>query len=185
VRCADGRARLERHGLDGSASAQGPTARSQTRVEHVAWLIIRPEWLPRRRIARPIPADPEQRQHMTRMAGQVTVRLADWRDPCSSPGRRADAHQVTAASAGCPLGAGELLSGRRARAAALPGEPFYFHQTPKVVYMIWQRDHMVRRIYMTDKHSDHVKPSWFGSRSATTKPATLVVDTIGLAAEKS
>ena len=27
--------------------------------------------------------------------------------------------------------------------------------------MIWQRPNW-RRIYMTDKHSEHVKPSWFG-----------------------
>ena len=29
-----------------------------------------------------------------------------------------------------------------------PAEPFYFIQTPKEVWMIWQRDHMVRRIYL-------------------------------------
>ena len=43
-----------------------------------------------------------------------------------------------------------------------PAEPFYFIQTPKEVWMIWQRDHMVRRIYLTDQHSESVQPSWFG-----------------------
>jgi len=27
-----------------------------------------------------------------------------------------------------------------------PAEPFYFIQKPEEVWMIWQRDHMVRRI---------------------------------------
>src|SRR5262245_62570685 len=48
-----------------------------------AWLIIRPEWLPPSAGLRgPIPPDPEQRQHMNQDgAGQVTVRLGNWRDP--------------------------------------------------------------------------------------------------------
>jgi hypothetical protein len=30
------------------------------------------------------------------------------------------------------------------------------------VWMIGPRDHMVRRIYLTGRHSETVKPSWFG-----------------------
>jgi hypothetical protein len=52
--------------------------------------------------------------------------------------------------------------------------------------MIWQRDHMVRRIYLTDKHSESVKPSWFGeSIGHHESDGTLVVDTIGLSAQKA
>jgi hypothetical protein len=52
---------------------------------------------------------------------------------------------------------------------------------PKVVYMMWQRDHWVRRIDMKDKHSEHVKPSWFGESIGRYENGdTLVVDTIGL-----
>ena len=47
--------------------------------------------------------------------------------------------------------------------------------------MIWQRDHMVRRITMTDTHSENVKPSWFGELIGHYENGgTLVVDTIGL-----
>jgi hypothetical protein len=61
-------------------------------------------------------------------------------------------------------------------------EPMYFVQTPKEVWMLWQRDHFVRRIYLTDKHSDNVKPSWFGESIGHYEGGdTLVVDTIGLA----
>ena len=67
-----------------------------------------------------------------------------------------------------------------------PAEPFYFIQTPKEVWMIWQRDHMVRRIYLTDKHAENVKPSWFGDSIGRYENGdTLMVDTIGLSAKNS
>jgi hypothetical protein len=67
-----------------------------------------------------------------------------------------------------------------------PAEPFYFIQTPKEVWMVWQRDHMVRRVYMTDQHSENVKPSWFGeSIGHYEEDGTLVVDTIGLSTHNS
>jgi hypothetical protein len=67
-----------------------------------------------------------------------------------------------------------------------PAEPFYFIQTPKQVWMIWQRDHMVRRIFLTDKHSDNLKPSWFGESIGHYENGdTLVIDTIGLSTKNS
>jgi hypothetical protein len=60
-------------------------------------------------------------------------------------------------------------------------EPMYFLQTPDEVWMIWQRDHFVRRIYLTDKHSENLKPSWFGESIGRYQGDTLVVDTVGLA----
>ncbi len=93
----------------------------------------------------------------------------------------------------------EVLSGRmaipftsqsRCWPGGVPGqllflEPAYFLQTPKEVWVIWQRDHFVRRIYLTDKHSENVKPSWFGESIGHYQGGdTLVVDTIGLAAGK-
>src|SRR5262245_59348194 len=63
-----------------------------------------------------------------------------------------------------------------------PFEPFYVVQTPQEVWMIWQRDHLVRRIFLTDKHSDQVTPSWFGESIGHYESGdTLVVDTVGLA----
>jgi hypothetical protein len=91
----------------------------------------------------------------------------------------------------------EVLSGKKAipftsQSRCWPGgvpgqliflEPMYFLQTPKEVWMIWQRDHFVRRIYLTDKHSEDVKPSWFGESTGHYEGGdTLVVDTTGLAA---
>jgi hypothetical protein len=47
--------------------------------------------------------------------------------------------------------------------------------------MIWERHHFVRRIYLTDKHSENVKPSWFGESIGHYKGGDTL-DTIGLAA---
>jgi hypothetical protein len=90
----------------------------------------------------------------------------------------------------------EVLSGKvgipftsqsRCWPGGVPGQllflqPMYFLQTPNVVWMVWERDHFARRIYLTDKHSEHVKPSWFGESIGRYEGGdTLVVDTIGLA----
>jgi hypothetical protein len=62
-----------------------------------------------------------------------------------------------------------------------PAQPIYIVQTPKEVLMTWQADHMVRRIFLTDKHSETVKPSWFGESIGHYENGdTLVVDTIGI-----
>ena len=67
-----------------------------------------------------------------------------------------------------------------------PVTPVYFLQTEKEVVMIWEEDHMVRHIYLTDRHSPNVKPSWFGESIGHYENGdTLVVDTIGLSTKNS
>ncbi len=62
-----------------------------------------------------------------------------------------------------------------------PVTPVYFLQLPHEVVLIWQEDHMVRHVYLADRHSDHVKPSWFGESIGHYENGdTLVIDTIGL-----
>lgn len=62
-----------------------------------------------------------------------------------------------------------------------PVTPVYFLQTAKEVVLIWQEDHMVRHIYLTDKHRPNVQPSWFGDSIGHYENGdTLVVDTVGL-----
>jgi hypothetical protein len=62
-----------------------------------------------------------------------------------------------------------------------PVTPVYFLQTPKVVTLIWEEDHMVRRIYMNEQHPANVKPTWFGhSVGHYENGDTLVIDTVGI-----
>ena len=121
---------------------------------------------------------------------QVTVRLGNYKDPVLKPWA---ARQMRESNE-------EVISGKRAvgfaaQARCYPGgvpgqllypaEPMYFIQTPRQVLMIWQRDHMVRRVFLTDKHSENVKPSWFGESIGRYENGELVVDTIGLSARNS
>jgi hypothetical protein len=122
---------------------------------------------------------------------QPTVRMANSKDPILKPWAAA-AVQATN---------DEILQGKRqvpflAQSRCWPGgvpgqliypfEPLYFIQTPDEVWMIWQRDHMVRRVFLNRKHSARVKPSWFGESIGHYENGnTLVVDTIGLSTKLS
>jgi hypothetical protein len=126
-----------------------------------------------------------------RTGTQPTNRIGNTKDPVLKPWAAA---QMKASN-------DEALTGKRAvpfaaQARCWPGsvpgqllypfEPFYFIQNPKEVWMIWQRDHMVRRIFLTDQHSEHVTPSWFGESIGHYENGdTLVVDTVGLSTENS
>jgi hypothetical protein len=48
------------------------------------------------------------------------------------------------------------------------------------VVMILSSKQEVRHIYLTDKHSSNVKPSWYGESIGRYEGDTLVVDTIGI-----
>jgi hypothetical protein len=158
-----------------------------------AWLAVGADWRdpPPGSGHGPIKADPDHPFHGNAAGeGQVTIRIGNYRDPVLKPWAAA---QMLASNE-------EALSGKRsvpfaAQARCWPGgvpgqllypaEPFYFIQTPKQVWMIWERDHMVRRIYLTDRHSEAVTPSWFGESIGHYDNGELVVDTIGLSTGNS
>ena len=122
-----------------------------------------------------------------RLGVQPTLRIGNYKDPVLKPW----------AAAAMKASNDEALSGKldvpfAAQARCWPGgvpgqllypaEPFYFIQTPKEVWMIWQRDHMVRRIYLDRQHTANPKPEAFGESIGHYEGGdTLVVDTIGLA----
>jgi hypothetical protein len=56
----------------------------------------------------------------------------------------------------------------------------YFLQTPREVSIIWQRDQIVRHVYLNTQHSANPKPSWNGESIGHYEGDALVVDTIGL-----
>jgi hypothetical protein len=123
--------------------------------------------------------------------GQVTPTLGNYKDPVlkswAAAQMLASNDEVLSGQRGLPFSAqGRCYPGGVPGQLLYPAEPFYFIQTPKEVWMIWQRDHMVRRIYLADKHSDNVKPSWFGESIGHYENGdTLVIDTIGLSTRNS
>jgi hypothetical protein len=180
----------------GAVSAQAPAKSAIPALGSVdfAWQALGVHWFdPPAGLGRgPIRQDPAYAYHGNLDGpGRVTPDIGDTKDPVLKPWA---AKQMQESN-------DEVLSGKRglpfvAQSTCHPGgvpgqlltpaEPFYFIQTPKEVWMIWQRDHMVRRIYLTDKHSQEVKPSWFGeSIGHYESDGTLVVDTIGLQTNKS
>jgi hypothetical protein len=88
----------------------------------------------------------------------------------------------------------QVLAGKlafTARAACMPAgvpgfmaygggdEPIFIIQTPKKVWMIYQGNQEVRRIYLDVPHSEHPEPSWYGESVGHYEDDTLVIDTIG------
>ena len=179
-------------GIAAWATAAPASAQSQGKIPELAssdfaWLAFGADWRgPPAGMRGPIHPDPDHPYHgNVDGPGQVTPRLGNYKDPILKPWAAAQMResneQVLRGERSIPFAAqhrcypggvpGQLL---------FPAAPFYFIQTPKEVWMIWQRDHMVRRIYLTDKHSDNVKPSWFGESIGHYENGdTLVIDTIG------
>ena len=180
------------------AQAKAPQAQAKGGIPDLAsvdfaWLAMGADWNdPPAGVGHgPIKPDPDHPYHGNLDGpGQVTIRLGNYKDSVLKPWAAA---QMLASNE-------EAISGKRAvpfaaQARCWPGgvpgqllypaEPFYFIQTPKQVWMIWQRDHMVRRIYLTDKHSEAVTPSWFGESIGHYENGELVVDTIGLSTKNS
>jgi hypothetical protein len=183
-------------GLSTGAAAQAPAKDAIPALASIsfAWLAIGADWRdpPPGSGHGPIKQDPAYPFHGNLDGpGQVTLRFGDTKDPVLKPWAAA---QMQASNE-------EVQSGKRAvtftaQGRCYPGgvpgqllypaEPFYFIQTPKEVWMIWQRDHLVRRVFLTATHSEDVKPSWFGESIGHYENGdTLVVDTIGLSTQTS
>jgi hypothetical protein len=59
-------------------------------------------------------------------------------------------------------------------------QAMYFIQAPKEVVMILASKVEVRHVYLTDRHSENVKPSWYGESIGHYEGDSLVIDTVGI-----
>jgi hypothetical protein len=159
-----------------------------------AWLALGVDWLdpPPGSGRGPIRQDPAHPLHGNRDGpGQVTPHLGNSKDPVLKPWaakQMQDSNEeVLSGKRGLPFSAQSTCHpGGVPEQLLTPAEPLYFIQTPREVWMIWQTDHMVRRIFMTDQHSETVRPSWFGESIGHYEGGdTLVIDTIGLQTRNS
>jgi hypothetical protein len=143
----------------------------------------------------PIKPDPEHPYTSNAVGGrtgaQPTKRLGDYKDPVLKPWAsafmKATNDEALSGIAKIPFAAqARCFPGSVPGQLLFPFEPVYFIQLPNIVYMIWQRDHMVRRVFMTDKHSENLKPTWFGESIGRYEGGdTFVIDTIGLSTKDS
>jgi len=129
------------------------------------------------------PANPRVTNDEYRRTGrQPTLAIADLSNPILQPWTRDALRKHNELSrAGKALGRG---------ASCLPVgtpsfdlhviHPIFFVQGRDRVLMIWQGDHDVREILLTDRHSPNPKPSWSGESIGHYEGDELVVDTIGI-----
>jgi hypothetical protein len=130
----------------------------------------------------PISFDPAYPQIGTGNQRGVMERMSDAENPNLKPWAKElmrkynqdvlDGHRAFSSQSRCWPGGtpGQLL---------FPAEPIFFIQTPKEVWIIWQRQQEIRRIYLNIPHSANPKPSWFGESIGHYENGELVVDTIG------
>src|SRR6266700_1477741 len=115
---------------------------------------------------------------------QPSFRMADLSNPILQPWTRDALKKVNDKIAAGGGGFSPQVSCKPLGVPAFllhPAQPVYFIQTPKEVVLIWPPNHEVRRIYLTDRHSANLKPSWMGESIGHYENGdTLVVDTIGL-----
>jgi hypothetical protein len=151
------------------------------------WLAVGQDFLPPDHGPGPITFDREH-PYVTNPAaaakgGQPTFRVADLHNPILQPSAM---QKMKAANDAVLAGKVAFTTKSTCWPGGTPGvlmfgaEPMYFVQTPKEVWMIWEFDHQVRRIYLDQPHSSHPKPSWYGESVGHYEGETLVVDTIGL-----
>jgi hypothetical protein len=124
----------------------------------------------------PVGADPSY------SPGRGIERLSDAENPNLTPWAAAqmrmhndlvrNGHRAFSAQSRCWPGGGpgQLL---------FVAEPVFFIQTPQEVWIIWQRNQQVRRVYLDRGHSENPKPSWFGESVGHYENGELVVDTVG------
>jgi hypothetical protein len=132
----------------------------------------------------PIMEDPSHKRGGNNDNGQPTFRIADLSNPILLPWTRAALKKMNDKIAAGGSGFSPQVSCKPLGVPAFllhPGQPVMFIQTAKEVLIVWPPNHEVRHIYLTDKHSAHVNPSWYGESIGHYENGdTLVVDTIGL-----
>ena len=129
----------------------------------------------------PVGSDPHPRRGNDN--GQLAIeRLSDAENPNLKPWAVAqmrmhnelvlNGHRAFRAQSRCWPGGvpGQLL---------FVAEPVVFIQTPQEVWIIWQRNQQVRRVYLSREHDPNPKPSWFGESVGHLENGELVIDTIG------
>jgi hypothetical protein len=129
----------------------------------------------------PVTQDPKVRYVPNNVGEQPTWRYADLNNPNLTEAAKKGLREANALH-----DKGFAMYNRTSR-CWMPGIPVlnlspgrtYFIQTPNVVYIMWQRDQIVRRIPLTRERTGSPRKSWHGDSIGWYEGDTLVVDTIG------
>jgi len=133
--------------------------------------------------AKPVTNDPKYPHVGNLQPGQKTDRVADLTNPILKDWAREQMKKTNDAvlRGRTPFVATSLCWPGGVPAQLLVPTAVHFIQTPKEIWMIWERDELVRRVYLDQKHTANPKPQWFGESVGHYENGdTLVIDTIGL-----
>lgn len=170
------------------AMAQGASPPNFAPNASIGWYNYGRQYMPPLSGPGPVQQDPE-RPYVTndefRVTGrQPTEQLADLNTPLLQPWAREVIRKrnelVIAGKPANPPHASCWPVGVPGFLLRPMTQAMYFIQTPKKVVMILSSKQEIRHIYLTDKHSENVKPSWYGESIGHYEGDTLVVDTIGI-----
>src|SRR5262249_33987427 len=132
--------------------------------------------------AKPVTNDPKYPHVGNLQPGQKTDRVADVTSPILRDWAKESMRKTNEAvlPGRTPFVATRLCWPGGVPAQLLVPTTVYFIQKPNEVVMIWERDQLVRHIYLNQQHTKNPKPSWFGESVGHYENGdTLVIDTIG------
>jgi hypothetical protein len=169
-----------------SAQAQQKPAPPDFSSNHVGWAAVArgptfaavPGQLP------PVTSDPAHPYVPNGTGNQPSFRIGDLSNPNLKPWVK---EQMKRDNDGVLAGKLAFTARAACMPAGVPGfmafggadEPIFIIQTPKQVWMIYQGNQEVRRIYLDAPHSEDLKPSWYGESVGHYEGDTPVIDTIG------
>jgi hypothetical protein len=153
----------------------------------VGWIALAGEFIPPATGPGPVQQDPRfprvTNEEYRATGRQPTLAMADVNSPILQPWVKEELRKRNEI---VQSGKGGLSRNASCWPSGVPAfllhviHPIFIIQSPKIVVMVWQGNHVVRRIHMTDKHSANVKPSWYGESIGHYEGDELVVDTIGI-----
>jgi hypothetical protein len=131
----------------------------------------------------PVTYDPTHPYVPNNIGKQPTYRIADLSNPNLRPWvkdrMKEDNDEVLAGKVAFTARSSCMPAGVPAFMNIGGGQPVYFIQTPKEVWIIHSGDQQVRRVYLNVPHTADPKPSWYGESVGHYEGDTLVIDTVG------
>src|SRR5579883_1700387 len=114
--------------------------------------------------AKPVTNDPRYPHIGNLQPGQKTDRVADLNSTILQDWAKAQMKKTNDAvlRGRTPFVATSLCWPGGVPAQLLVPTKVYFLQTPKEIWMIFERDQLVRRVYLDRPHSANPRPDWFG-----------------------
>jgi hypothetical protein len=132
--------------------------------------------------AQPVTNDPKYPHVGNLQPGQKTERVADLTNPILQDWVKPQMQKYNqeVIDGTIPFVATSLCWPGGVPAQLLVPTTVYFIQKPDEVVMIWERDQLVRHIYLNKQHTKNPRPSWFGESVGHYENGdTLVIDTAG------